>query len=244
MNNISNQIRKYLLKVDTKTITINNYDYFTTEYNLPSDRLINIPQDYKGSLEMVKKINKNKTVIDIGGNCGLFCIPVEKEGYTVYSFEPIEMNVSLLEYNKKENNCNNLFIIPKAVSNQDVKRTIYIPYCSDNTSFNQEVAISNMKKKDFIEEEVDCIKFDTWIEKNKDLDVGFIKIDVQGFEKEVLEGMQDFLKTCNDVYILIEWDEVHTKNAGFSLNDLENLIYSNGFKLSQKYFGDKLFYKN
>jgi FkbM family methyltransferase len=244
MNNISNQIKKYLLKVDTKTIIINNYDYFTTEYNLPSDKLINIPQDYKGSLEMVKKINKNKTVIDIGGNCGLFCIPVEKEGYTVYSFEPIEMNVSLLEYNKKENNCNNLFIIPKAVSNQDVKRRIYIPYCSDNTSFNQEVAISNMKKKDFIEEEVDCIKFDTWIEKNKYLDVGFIKIDVQGFEKEVLEGMQNFLKSCNDVYILIEWDEVHTKNAGFSLNDLENLIYSNGFKLSQKYFGDKLFYKN
>jgi FkbM family methyltransferase len=244
MNNISKEVKKYTLKIDSTPYIIHNYDYFSTEYKLPSNVLIDMPEDYKRTLNLVKKIDKQKTVIDIGGNCGLFCIPVEKDGYTVYSFEPVKMNIELLELNKKENNCENLHIVPKAVTNKPGKRTIYVPYCSDNTSFNQEVAVSNMNKKDYIEETVECIKFDSWINKNKKLDVGFIKIDVQGFEKEVLEGMQNFLKNCHDVYLFIEWDESHTNQAGFSLKELENYIYPNGFNLVKQIFGDKLFYKS
>ena len=244
MSNISNQINQYILKIESNRFIINNYDYFTTEYKIPNSTPTNIPEDYRIMLDLVKKIDKQKTVIDIGGNCGMFCIPVEKDGYTVYTFEPVKMNVELLELNKIENNCDNLHIVPKAVTNKTGKRTIYIPYCADNTSFNQGVAVSNMKKKDYIEETVDCIKFDSWINKNKKLDVGFIKIDVQGFEKEVLEGMQNFLKNCNDVYLFIEWDDVHTRNAGFSLKELEDYIYPNGFELKETIYGDKLFYKS
>lgn len=244
MSNISNQIKTYLLKVESKEFIINNYEYFTSEYKIPNNTPINIPEDYRTTLNLVKKIDKQKTVIDVGGNCGVFCIPIENEGYTVYTFEPVKMNVDLLELNKKVNNCNNLHIVPKALTNKKEKRTIYIPYCADNTSFNQDVAISNMKKKDYIEETVECIKFDSWINKNENLDVGFIKIDVQGFEKEVLEGMQNFLKNCHDVYIFIEWDESHTNKAGFSLQELEDLILPNGFVLKEKIFGDNLFYKS
>ena len=53
----------------------------------------------------VGKVKENKSIIDIGGNCGLFSVPVAKDGFDVYSFEPIKMNIDLLELNKKENNC-------------------------------------------------------------------------------------------------------------------------------------------
>jgi FkbM family methyltransferase len=244
MTNISNQITQYLLTIDSNTFIINNYDYFSTEYRIPNNIHTNFPYEYIMSLELVKKIDKKKTIIDIGGNCGLFCIPVEKNGYTVYTFEPIKMNVDLLELNKKENNSNNLHIVQKAITNKIEERTIYIPYCSDNTSFNQEVAVSNMQKKDYIEETVGCINFDSWINENNTVDVGFIKIDVQGYEKEVLEGMQNFLKNCHDVYLFIEWDESHTNKAGFTLQELEDLILPNGFIFEEQILGDKLFYKN
>jgi FkbM family methyltransferase len=244
MNNISKEIRKYLLKIESTQYIISNYDYFTSQYNIPSDTLINIPEDYRILLNLAKKVPKDKSIIDIGGNCGLFCIPVEKEGYKVFTFEPISMNVELLELNKLENSCKNLTIIPKALSNNNTKKKIFIPYCSDNTSFNLSVAISNMKIKDYIEEVVNCQTFDSWVTKQKNINVGFIKIDVQGFEKEVLEGMQNFLKNCNDVYIFIEWDEKHTKQAGSSLDEMEHLITSNGFNLVEQIYGDKLFYKN
>jgi FkbM family methyltransferase len=244
MNKISKQIKKYLLKIDSNQYIINNYDYFSTEYNLPSNTLIDIPEDYKTTLRLVNRQPKSKTIIDIGGNCGLFSIPIEKDGYTVYSFEPIKMNIDLLELNKTENNCNNLHIIPNALSSKNETKVIYIPYCSDNTSFNLDVAVSNMNKKDYLEEIVQCITFDSWIEDKKDIDVGFIKIDVQGFEKQVLEGMQNFLKNCNDVYLYIEWDEIHTTKSGSSLNELKNLIQSNGFEWVEQIYGDVLFYKN
>lgn len=242
-NIISTVIKKYILKIDKNHYIINNYDYFTTQYGIPHDKLLNMPEDYRISLELVKKVSKDKVIIDVGGNCGLFCIPVEKEGYKVYSFEPIEMNIELLEINKKENNCENLIIIPKALSNKNEKNKIFIPYCSDNTSFNQSVAVSNMSKKDYVEEYVECETFDTWINNNKPLNIGFIKIDVQGFEKQVLEGMDKFLDECNDVYVFIEWDSKHTEKAGSSLEELENLLTTKGFEPVEKIFGDKLFYK-
>ena len=86
--------------------------------------------------------------------------------------------------------------------------------------------------------------FDSWIKQNKKVNVGFIKIDVQGFEKEVLLGMQKFLKNCNDVYVFIEWDANHTEKAGSSLDELESLLTSNGFEPIEQIHGDKLFYKN
>jgi FkbM family methyltransferase len=244
MSKISTNIERYIFSHGSTEYIINNYDYFTSEYNIPKNKSIKLIDDYAKALDLVKKIDKKKVVIDIGGNCGLFCIPVEKNGYTVYTFEPVKINVDLLELNKKENSSHNLHIVPNALSNKIGKRIIYVPYCSDNTSFNQGVAVSNMKKKDYLEEEVKCITFDSWIKKNKSLDVGFIKIDVQGFEKEVIEGMKNFLDNCHDVHLFIEWDEIHTKNAGFSLTELENLIYSSGFTFADKMFGDKLFYKN
>ena len=240
---ISNRILKYLFKIEQIEYIIHNYDYFTTEYKIPANTPINILTEYRATLSLVNKIGKDRDVIDVGGNCGLFSIPVAKDGFKVYSFEPIKMNVDLLELNKSNNNCDTLTIVPKALSNKNEKKTIYIPFCSDNTSFNQEVAISNMSKKDYIEEIVECETFDSWIKNNENINVGFIKIDVQGFEKEVLQGMQNFLSKCNDVYIFIEWDAKHTEKAGSSLNELEELLTTNGFEVVEEMFGDKLFYK-
>ena len=51
-------------------------------------------------------------------------------------------------------------------------------------------------------------------------------------------------RDCHDVYLFIEWDESHTNKAGFSLQELEDLIFPNGFVLIEKIFGDRLFYKS
>jgi FkbM family methyltransferase len=246
---IGNKISTNILKYDFKdkfglNYSIYNYDYFTKLYDQKNNKVIDEFNEYSKLQELISVLDKSKTIIDIGANCGLFSIPSSLKGYQVYGFEPIRMNLRLLELGKEENKCDNFKIVPKAVSNKTKKQKIYIPYCSDNTSFNKDVAISNMTfSKEYIEENVNCITFDDWEKVNKDLNIGFIKIDVQGFEKEVLEGMSNFLKDCSDVYIYLEWDESLTSGNGNSLNDLESILTENNFEIKESLGNDKLFYK-
>ena len=242
---ISTGIIKYEFKNNYGlNYSIYNYDYFTNLYHQQNNKVIDEYQEYSKLLELVSLLDISKTIIDIGANCGLFSIPSSLNGYQVYGFEPIRMNLRLLELGKEENKCDKFKIIPLAVSNKTKKQKIYIPYCSDNTSFNKDVAISNMKySKEYIEENVNCTTFDDWVKTNKNLNIGFIKIDVQGFEKEVLEGMSNFLENCNDVYIYLEWDESLTKGSGNSLDDLENILTKNNFELRESFKNDKFFYK-
>jgi FkbM family methyltransferase len=242
---ISTGIIKYEFKNNYGlNYSIYNYDYFTNLYHQQNNQVIDEYQEYSKLQELVSLLDKSKTIIDIGANCGLFSIPSSLNGYQVYGFEPIRMNLRLLELGKEENKCDKFKIIPLAVSNKTKKQKIYIPYCSDNTSFNKDVAISNMEySKEYIEENVNCTTFDDWVKTNKNLNIGFIKIDVQGFEKEVLEGMSNFLKNCNDVYIFLEWDESLTKSNGNYLEDLENILTKNNFELRESLQNDKLFYK-
>ena len=244
-NKIPTSINRYEFKNNYNlNYVIYNYDYFTNLY----DQKINVVnkeiKEYSKLQELISFVDKSKIIIDIGANCGLFSIPSSLNGYEVYGFEPIRMNVKLLELGKEENKCHNFNIVNMGVSNKTKKETIYIPYCSDNTSFNKDVAISNMSfSKNYIEEIVNCTTFDDWIKKNKNLNIGFIKIDVQGFEKEVLEGMVGFLKNCNNVYIYIEWDKNLTEGNGNSLDDMENILIENNFEVKETLQNDKLFYK-
>jgi len=246
---IGGKISTNILKYDFKdkfglNYSIYNYDYFTKLYDQKNNKVIDEHIEYAKLQELISVLDKSKTIIDIGANCGLFSIPSSLKGYQVYGFEPIRMNLRLLELGKEENKCDNFKIIPKAVSNKTKKQKIYIPYCSDNTSFNKDVAISNMTfSKEYIEETVNCTTFDNWVETNKNLNIGFIKIDVQGFEKEVLEGMSNFLQNCRDVYIYLEWDESLTSGNGNSLNDLESILTKNNFEIKESLGNDKLFYK-
>lgn len=242
---ISTGIIKYEFKNNYGlNYSIYNYDYFTNLYHQKNNQVIDEEPEYSKLQELVSLLDKSKTIIDIGANCGLFSIPSSLNGYQVYGFEPIRMNLRLLELGKEENKCDKFKIVPLAVSNKTKKQKIYIPYCSDNTSFNKDIAISNMKySKEYIEENVNCTTFDDWVKTNKNLNIGFIKIDVQGFEKEVLEGMSNFLKNCNDVYIYLEWDEFLTKGNGNSLDDIENILTKNNFELRESLKNDKFFYK-
>jgi hypothetical protein len=98
-----------------------------------------------------------------------------------------------------------------------------------------------------VEETVNCITFDEWLENNGQINIGFIKIDVQGHEKNVLEGMVNFLSNCNDVYLFIEWDGNHTMMSGNTLEEMESLLNRTGFNeknlFNRDLYDDKIFYK-
>jgi len=71
-------------------------------------------------------------------------------------------------------------------------------------------------------------------------DVDMIKIDVEGYEMEVLKGAT---KTLDNVkYLMIELNN-NTKKYGSSNIDVENYISSLGFKGLMDHWPDKVFYR-
>ena len=220
-------------------------EYFTKRYGFNPASVISLPKDYAQMLNVVKKVDKEKYILDIGANSGMFSVPSSILGYKTLNFEPVKMNVESLNKAKETNSLTDFNIFECAVAKDDGTDVIFVPECSDNTSFNRDVAISNMVDKKYTEEYVTKVNIDNWLEANPEYkNIGLIKIDVQGYELPVLQSMVNLLSKCEDVYIICEWDTTHTKGAGFELNDILKLIMSFGFQetnFSTK--EDKVFYK-
>lgn len=240
----------------TETKEKGSYTYFTDEgleFTLeipifwetiykgkPRERLY---EEYIQMLKIVKSIPKDKVIVDVGCNFGLFSVPCSLLGYEMVSFEPVKANYKCSVDNLSKNNCKNYHIYCHALGNENKEAMIYVPICPDNSSFSPTAAVANMHDKQFVEEKVRIVKFDDFIKENPSKsNVGLIKIDVQGFEIDVVLGMQEFLKQANNIYVLAEYEE-HLLKYGHTYQDLDNLFLSLGFKQVGRISNDKVFYK-
>jgi FkbM family methyltransferase len=235
---------KYKFKNDHFEYELFINEYFKNDYGFNPNGITLQSNVYTGTFELVKKCSVNKVVLDIGANHGLFAIPCALYGYKVIGFEPVKINYDSLKMAKDINNCSTLQIVEQALFNETKESIIYVPNCSDNSSLNPSVAVAHMKNKNYIEEKILCIKFDDWESDFDKKNIGFIKMDVQGFEYPVVEGMHNFLSNATDLYLFLEWDDRLTSVAGYSLNDLYTNLINYGFQeLPCFYRDDKLFYK-
>jgi FkbM family methyltransferase len=200
--------------------------------------------DYRLMLDLLKKSSKERYVLDIGANHGLFAIPAAKMGYKVFGFEPVAVNIETLIMAKEANGLKSFDMFHLALSNVNEQIEIYVPECPDNSSLSQKAAVSNMRGKDFHVENVEAKRFDDWIESNqKYKDIGFIKMDVQGAEYIILEGMTKYLSTHNDIYLICEYEH-HLNNMGHTFEELDILIQALGFNfVGYLSPNDKIHYK-
>lgn len=136
-----------------------------------------------------KHLKAGQTFVDIGAQVGYFSILAAKLGAKVFAFEPSLNNRTLLEKNIKDNDCD-VQVFSQALSNENGSAILY----TDTTPGQYSLIGSGNGEK------VETIKYD-----NLDLPIpDMIKIDAEGFEKQVLEGMQSVLTTDKPITIIIE----------------------------------------
>jgi len=141
--------------------------------------------------EKYNKIKKGNVILDIGANVGIFSIKAAKavgdEG-KVIAIEPEPKNIKILNENLK--NFKNIIIIPKAVGNSSGKVDFLIGIHSGSHKINSQIRKkSNEKIIKVPIEKIDNLVRELNLEK-----VNFLKIDVEGWELEVLKGAESSLE--------------------------------------------------
>jgi len=163
-------------------------------------------------------LRKKDVFIDVGSNVGSYTILASAEiGAKTISIEPVPSTFNFLTDNISLNNISNL------VDTHNIAlggRNGSIRFTSTQDTVNH-VAINN--EKDLIEVQVDTL--DSVI---KETNPCLIKIDVEGYESEVLKGANKTLKNPSLKALIVELNG-SGRRYGFDDNDIHQKLIINGF---------------
>jgi len=177
-------------------------------------------------------INEGDTIIDVGANMGEFSlIAAEKVGRKgkVISIEPLKQAVSWLEKNYTLNGFSNYEILEKAVGKNKGTKTLY-KRSESSKAGRLDPDISNKKLVNTGEVIVDTI--DDIISSRNINKVEILKIDVEGFEYEVLCGCKNSFKENKIKKIICEIHPWFLKKKGLDKNSIYAFLKENGFSIS------------
>ncbi|MGA9652062.1 FkbM family methyltransferase [Pedobacter sp.] len=179
--------------------------------------------EYERDLKKVFKfiIKEGDHVLDVGANIGFhtlyFAELTGKKG-SVTAFEPVPHNYQALKTNIKLNNYANIITHNIALSNKDEQFCIKADIQSTNPGaynlFEQNGDIS-----------IKCGIGDAVIGSQR---VDFIKIDVEGYESFVLDGLLETIKK-NKPKIIFEYDQHYHQKTGRSADYIFSLLVSVGY---------------
>jgi len=188
-----------------------------------------------------KFCNLGSIVMDIGANMGEWSLHMAKMvggNGRVFSFEPIPSMVQALEKTIAINNFSQVSISECAISNKTGHSQFSIPFDKDNQaipSWSRLVLGEEFATPKWIDNpwakvattktiEVQTTTLDRFTSEKSITKLDFIKIDVEGHEKYVIEGGQKTLKTLKPAIILEAANE-ETADREIIADQLRKLNY-------------------
>ncbi len=161
-------------------------------------------------------LKSGDVAVDIGANVGrvsmLLSRQVKYEG-TVFAFEPEKENFDIIIKNIKANSITNIIPVRCAVS--DVSGFTYL---------NMGKSTTHQMTDEITDEKIQTISMDDYFKGQR---IDFVKIDAEGAEPKIIQGMKEVITNNPDLKIVIEYNHRIMKGNVSYLKELENY----GFKL-------------
>ncbi|MBN1216376.1 MAG: FkbM family methyltransferase [Candidatus Lokiarchaeota archaeon] len=185
-------------------------------------------------LKIVSKYLKpNKDVLDIGANVGFYSILFSElisKNNKVLSIEPIPSAYNSLLKNIKINNCNSKMLTFNGIAT-DKKGTYKINFIEGMEEYSSigQMVHNSIKGQEYKTISVEGDTINNLVKKNK-LTPGFIKIDTEGAEYKVLQGMKNTLQKYHPI-ILSELSEYLLTTLGDSTEKVFNLVKKFDYKI-------------
>jgi FkbM family methyltransferase len=192
-------------------------------------------------------------IVDVGANCGQFALISRKifPKAKIHSFEPLEEPSQI--FNKIFGSDPNITLHSYAIGRARTSATIHITKDDDSSSLLPITKIQSSLFPRAVEKETRQVSVISLSQVLRDISIpsaSLLKIDVQGFELEVLQGCEDILQEFSHLYIECSFIELYAGQAlahqiiawlevrNFVLSSVHNLYYGkNGMAIQ----GDFLF---
>lgn len=175
--------------------------------------------EYEDMAFVLHFLREGDLFVDIGANVGSYTLLAASEvGSETISVEPVPQTFKTLKANIVLNNIDH---ITTALNIGMGSEKGMLKFTKSLDTVNH---VATEKEKDTIDVQID--KFDNLIKITKPT---LLKIDVEGFETEVLKGMGDALKSPNLIAIIIELNGSGNR-YGYSENEIHNKLLKHNFK--------------
>lgn len=174
-----------------------------------------------------KYVKEGDVIIDVGAHIGyytlIFANLVSQNG-RVFAFEPSPDNFKLLKKNVALNNYQNVTLVNTAVGNKSGHISLYLSKTSqaDHKTYDD----GNLRKS----LQVQSTTLDDYFSKFKG-EINFVKIDVQGAEAAVIDGMRKIIKANRRIKILTEYWPFGMAKTGVKPDQYLKLLAELGFRL-------------
>jgi FkbM family methyltransferase len=172
-------------------------------------------------------IKKDDVVLDIGTNIGETLLNFAKitgPGGYVYGFEPVKYNYDKCMVNVNLNDFRNLKVFRIALS--DRNETLYFEKATNRNSGG----IAMKKEAGAEVDSVEALTLDNFVSTHSIENITFIKLDVEGFETNVLRGGSAAIQRFRPV-LFVEVDAANLEKQNSSSEQLISLIESYGYSV-------------
>ncbi|MDD3039569.1 FkbM family methyltransferase [Bacteroides sp.] len=153
-----------------------------------------------------KFVTTDDVCLDVGANIGAIAIPLALRAKKVFAFEVGNVPYGYLCRNILENNLTNIEVVKGAVANEPGKLYYYYTYPNVGGSF---VSTEKHSNSNGLTEEIEAFALDSMIDRFDRVD--FIKMDIEGYELNALNGAVELLKKFSPK-LYIEFNPVAFKN--------------------------------
>ena len=157
---------------------------------------------YKKLEEALKHVTNRKLALDVGGHVGLWSMWLAKEFQHVVAFEPVPEHADLFVLNV---DMSKVDLRRHALGDKDDIVDIEIPL---ETTGNAHVAIGKRHPgtRHVPHPDAQRVVKDVQVNRLDDIegldDVGFIKIDVEGFERQVVQGGENLIRRAKPIIVV------------------------------------------
>jgi len=173
------------------------------------------------------QIHEDDFVLDIGAHIGYYTLTMAKfvgKNGKCFAFEPNPLNFSLLQKNVELNEFHNVVLENKAVSNRNGTTDLYL--CEDNSGMHRIHPSKYCKDKI----QVNVIKLNEYFSVDIRKKISLIKIDAEGSELEILEGLSKILKN-SQITVLLEFKPEHIIEHGSKPYEVLKFLDKYNFKI-------------